>query len=91
MLAYFGLKVLKVVTRSVLGAIGERVEVGPEKLKQIVEEVIIKTAAETGTGVGFLQGASLKKELDAKIDSGDIKTMGDVRKFMEDYQKKETK
>jgi hypothetical protein len=24
-------------------------------------------------------------------DSGEIKTMGDVRKFFEDYQKKETK
>ncbi len=91
MLAYFGLKVLKVVTRSVLGAIGERVELEPEKLKKVVEETIIKTAAETGTGVGFLQGALLKKELDEKIDSREIKTMGDVRKFLEDYQKKETR
>lgn len=91
MLAYFGLKVLKVVTRSVLGAIGERVELEPEKLKKVVEETIIKAAAETGTGVGFLQSAILKKELDEKIDSREIKTMGDVRKFLEDYQKKETR
>ena len=91
MLAYFGIKTLKVIGRAIFGAIGERQEVEPEKLKDIVQEIVVKASSETGTGVGFLQGALLKKELDQKIDSGEIKTLGDIRKYLEDYQKKETK
>ena len=91
MLAYFGIKTLKVIGRAILGAIGERQQVEPEKLKDIVQEIVVKASSETGTGVGFLQGALLKKELDQKIDSGEIKTLGDIRKYLEDYQKKETK
>ena len=91
MLAYFGIKTLKLVSRYVLGSIGDRVEVEPAKLKKLVAEMITKAATETGTGEGFLMASALKKEIDAKIDSGDIKTIGDIKKFYEDYQKKETK
>ena len=91
MLAYFGIKTLKLISRYVLGSIGDRVEVEPAKLKKLVAEMITKAATETGRGEGFLMASALKKEIDAKIDSGDIKTIGDIKKFYEDYQKKETK
>jgi hypothetical protein len=91
MLAYFGIKTLKIIGRAILGAIGERQEIEPEKLKKIVEEIVLKAASETGTGVGVLQAAVLKKELDQDIESGKIKTLGDIRKHLEDYQNKETK
>lgn len=91
MLAYFGIKTIKVIARYVLGSIGERVEIEPDKLKKLISEMITQAATETGTGVGFLLASSLKKEIDAKIDSGEIKTIGDVKKFYEDYQKKEMK
>lgn len=80
---------LRRILRAILGFIGRRVTLEPEKLKKFVKEIIINTAAKAEGRNGFLQSQDLKKELDAKIDSGEIKTLGQVRKYLLEYQNKE--
>jgi len=91
MLAFAGLNLLKGIATRVLGRWGENQEQDPEKLKKIVAEIAVNTANQTGANTALLQNADIKKELDEKIDSGEIKNLGQLRKFFEDYQKKQIK
>lgn len=87
MLAYAGLKVLKFVAKKVVGAVGKNVKLEPVNLKKITMEMVKNVAKETGSGADLLLGIALKREIDAKIDSGEIKTIGGIQKAMEDYLK----
>jgi hypothetical protein len=87
MLAYAGLKVLKFAAKKVAGAIGRKVKLDPDKLKDITMEMVKAVAVETGSGADLLLGIDLKRQIDAKIDSGEIKTVGGIQKEMEDYLK----
>ena len=87
MLAYAGLKVLKFVAKKVVGAIGKNVELEPSKLKKVSTEIVKRVAEETNSGAHLFYGIALKREIDDKIDSGEIKTIRGIQKAMEDYLK----
>lgn len=85
MLAWVGLRVIGAVAKKVLGKIGANVEIAPEQLKQITNDLALRVAKETGSGQSVLLGTFLKIELDKKIDSGEIKTVNALEKAMEEY------
>lgn len=91
LIAYAGINLLKGIANRVLGRWVEGQEQDPDKLKKIVAEIASDTATQTGTNATLLQSSAIKKELDDKIDSGAIKNLGQLRKFFEDYQKKQMK
>lgn len=85
MLAWVGLKVIGAVAKQVLGKIGANVEIAPEQLKQITNDLVLRVAKETGSGQSVLLSTFLKRELDKKIDSGEIKTVNALEKAMKEY------
>lgn len=85
MLAWVGLKVIGAVAKQILGKIGMNVEVAPEKLKQITNDMVLSAAKATGSGKAVLLGTFLKIELDKKIESGEIKTVNALEKAMKEY------
>lgn len=85
MLAWGGIKVLKAVTKKVLGNIASNIEIAPDKLKQLTTEMAMKVEQDTGNGRGLLLGSFLKLDLDKKIGSGEIKTVNDLNKAMKAY------
>jgi hypothetical protein len=86
-LAWAGFKVLKVVVKKVVGAIGSRVEQPAAVLKEITQEMVDKVAEETGSATATLDVTKLKIDIDKKIDSGEIKNIAGVNKELERYIK----
>ncbi len=91
MLAWAGLKVIKVVAKKIIGKIAFNAELKPEMLKSIVDETTKKVSAQTGTSQSILLTSLLKIELDKRIDAGELKTVNDVNNAMEDYIKSNEK
>jgi hypothetical protein len=86
-LAWAGFKVLKAVAKKVIEAIGSRIEEPPDKLKELTKNLVDKVAEETGSATAILDVTKLKADIDKKIDSGEIKTIGGVNKELERYLK----
>ncbi|MEY5133238.1 MAG: hypothetical protein RLZZ198_1242 [Bacteroidota bacterium] len=82
------LALLKGLIKRVLERWVENLKEDPKKLKKIVAEIADNTAKDPGANTVLLQNADIRKELDDKIDSGEIKTLGQLREFFEGYQKK---
>jgi hypothetical protein len=89
MVAYVGLKVIGYIGRKILGTIGMNVNIEPEKLKEIVQEIVFEAASKTGTKVNLLQTAVIINALNKSIDAGEIKTLDGVKKYMETYTETE--
>ena len=87
MLAWAGIKVLKVVAKKVVGTIGMNVEVSADELKKLTDEMVNKVAEETGSATAILNTTNLKADIDKKIDSGDIKNIAGINKELENYLK----
>ena len=87
MLAWAGIKVLKVVAKKVVGTIGMNVEVSADELKNITQEMVDKVAEETGSASAILDTTNLKMDIDKKIDSGEIKNIAGINKELERYLK----
>jgi hypothetical protein len=87
LLVWAGFKVLKAVVKKVIGAIGTRIEQPADKLKEVTQELVDKVAEETGSATTILDVTKLKADIDKKIDSGEIKTIGGVNKELERYLK----
>jgi hypothetical protein len=85
MVAFAGIKLLKLVAGKVVRNIGKNVKLPQNELKDISMELSKAVAAKTGTGLGVIQGLALKKSLDDKIDSGEISSIKDIEKHLKDY------
>jgi hypothetical protein len=88
-LGLVGLKLLKVITKKVLGTIGMNVKVQPEKLKSILSEVVKETMlkSEGMLGINFIQIVMIEKQIAKKIDSGEITTIGGIMAEFESLTK----
>jgi hypothetical protein len=84
-LGFMGLKLLGAVARKIVGAIGANVKQEPAKLKLILKKVVEDTIAEAGSmlGANLIQIAIIKGQIDKKIDSGEITTIGEMMKAFE--------
>ena len=87
LLVWGGFIVLKEVARKVISFIGTRIEQPADKLKELTKNLVDKVAEETGSATAILDVTKLKADIDKKIDSGEIKTIGGVNKEMERYLK----
>jgi hypothetical protein len=88
LLVWAGFKVLKAVAKKVIGAIGSRIEEPADKLKELTKNLVDKVADETGVNsTTTFNVTKLKADIDKKIDSGEIKTIGGVNKELERYLK----
>ena len=87
LLVWAGFKVLKAVVKKVIGAIGTRIEQPADKLKELTKNLVDKVAEETDSATAILDVTKLKADIDKKIDSGEIKTIGSVNKELERYIK----
>ncbi len=71
-----GLKILKSIVKKVLGTIGLNAKAGPEKLKEVTDNIvqsIIKEHPEHGYGA-----IQVKNLMYGKIDSGEITTLKQI-------------
>jgi hypothetical protein len=76
-LGIVGLKFMRDLAKKLFSKIGKGIEQTPEELKKFVEDTYAEAAAEL-TGSDKSKADSWKKDLDAKIDSGEIKTLGEL-------------
>jgi hypothetical protein len=79
-LGFMGLKLLGAVARKIVGTIGKNVKQEPAKLKLILKKIVEDTIAESGSmlGANLIQIALIKGQIDKKIDSGEITTIGEM-------------
>jgi hypothetical protein len=87
MLAWAGLKVLGVIAKKVIGKIAFNAELPPEKLKKVVADMVKNISKKTGSAEVLLVGTAVKIDLDRKIDAGELKTVNDLKRAMENYLK----
>jgi hypothetical protein len=90
--AYFGYKALKSVAQKVLNIIqlnSEEMtkERSPEDLKRVVSNIAEEAGKTTGGGMGFVKELLITRRLGDKIDSGEIKTLGQLKIAYQDYLK----
>jgi hypothetical protein len=88
-LGLMGLKLLKVITKKVLGTIGMNVKIEPEKLKSILSKIVKETMFEAGGMLGsdFIQIAIIERQIASKIDNGEITTIGGIMAEFESLTK----
>ena len=79
-LGFVGLKLLGAVARKIVGEIGANVKQEPAKLKLILKKIVEDTIAEAGSmlGTNLMQIVLIKGQIDKKIDSGEITTIGEM-------------
>jgi len=84
-LGLMGLKLLKAITKKVLGTIGMNVKIEPDKLKSILSKVVKETMlkSEGMLGINFIQIALIEKKISKKIDSGKITT---IKGIMDEFE-----
>ena len=87
MLAWAGLKVLGVVAKKVIGKIAFNAELSPEKLKRVVADMVKNISKKTGSAEVLLVSTAVKINLDKRIDAGELKTVNDLKRAMENYLK----
>lgn len=85
MLAWAGIKVLKVVAKKLFAGIGGNMKLDADKLKRATVEMVKSISNETNIGASFLMGHYLTKLINSDIDSGKIKTINDIEKEMRNY------
>jgi len=94
-LGVLGLKLLGVIAKKILGQVGMHVTLPPEKLKEVLGEIQKKVILEVGSGSAAIAITRLSKEIETKIDSGEITKLGQVKNqfenLVEDYQKEAEK
>ena len=88
-LGLMGLKLLKVITKKVLGTIGMNVKIEPEKLKSILSKIVKETMSEAGGMLGsdFIQITIIERQIASKIDNGEITTIGGIMTEFESLTK----
>lgn len=86
MVGYIGIKVLQSVAKAVVGAVGMNVQIPPDKLKTIINNVmgeVIEKSSGVGLAMAMIYIEAFKQEIYADIDSGKIKTIADAKKKYE--------
>ena len=79
-MAVLGLKILKAIAKGVLRGIGMNIKVSPEKLKDVVSKIQTETLKSGGLqGSDILAMTAWTRELNQKIDSGQITTLKQIR------------
>jgi hypothetical protein len=88
-LGLMGLKLLKAITKKVLGTIGMNVKIEPDKLKSILSKIVKETMFEAGGMLGsdFIQIAIIERQIASKIDNGEITTIGGIMAEFESLTK----
>jgi hypothetical protein len=75
-LVLISLKALKYIANKILGRIGRNIEVAPQKLKDLVDNIQKGATTDGGlTGRDLLAMTAWKSDLFAKIDAGEITTI----------------
>ena len=81
-LGILGWKGLKFLTKKLAQKIGDGVDLDEAKLKSIIDDVIDHVQQEDRSGMSLAQ---IRGALKAKVDSGEIKKIGDIEKALKDY------
>ena len=81
-LGFFGLKLLASMSRMILGVVGVRVKLEPDKLKKVLAKIVEETLSESGSmlGTNLMQVIQVKMKLEKQIDNGEITTLADLAK-----------
>lgn len=81
-LGFFGLKLLVSMSRMILGVVGVRVKLAPDKLKKVLAKIVEETLSESGSmlGTNLMQVIQVKMKLEQQIDNEEITTLADLAK-----------